>query len=268
MAEQSRHDTWSAGDHYDRYMGRWSRRIAPLFLEWVQAPPGQNWLEVGCGTGALTAAILDRCHPADLVGIDPSDGFLAQARANVPDPRASFQRADAQALPLADASRDIAVSGLVLNFVPDRPKALAEMRRVTRRGGRIAFYVWDYPGGGIAFMRAFWTAAVALDPAAADLTEARRFGFCTRQDLVQLAASCGLADVESTALETDTVFADFDDYWQPFTLGAGPAPGYCASLDSDARERLKEHLRASLTFGPDGSLHLTARAWGVKATAP
>ena len=134
------------------------------------------------------------------------------------------------------------MSALVLNFVPEREKALAEMKRVTRAGGRVAFYVWDYPGGGVEFMRAFWKAAAALDPNARDLTEDRRFPYCTPDGLADLARRAGLASVECNPIEVATEFKDFEDYWRPFTLGAGPAPGYCASLDPAARQRLKEKL--------------------------
>ena len=157
MAEASRHDAWQAGDRYEAYMGRWSRRIAPRFLDWLGAPQGLDWLEVGCGTGALSAAILERCNPKSLISIDPSEGFVATARATVPDQRAEFRVGDAQALAVETASRDVVASALVLNFVPDKPKALAEMKRVVRSGGTVGFYVWDYPGGGVEFMRAFWT---------------------------------------------------------------------------------------------------------------
>ena len=267
MAGTSRHDAWQAGDSYDLYMGRWSRRVAPRFLDWLAAPNGRDWLEIGCGTGALSAAILAQCAPKSLIAVDPSDGFVTRARANVPDARAEFRTGDAQALPLEDASRDLIVSALMLNFVPDREKALAEMKRVVRPGGTVGFYVWDYPGGGVQFMRAFWSAAVALDPSAADLTEDRRFPFCTPDGLTALAASAGLTRVACAPIEVPTVFKDFDDYWRPFTLGAGPAPGYCVSLDRERRERLKVALGASLPRNPDGSIPFTARAWAAKATA-
>ncbi|MET4698740.1 SAM-dependent methyltransferase [Constrictibacter sp. MBR-5] len=265
MSVASRHDAWGAGSSYDRYMGRWSGRIAPLFLDWLNVPAGLDWLEVGCGTGALSAAILERSSPRSLLAVDPSSGFVDAARAKLADPRAAFQVGDAQALEVEDASRDVVVSGLVLNFVPDRMKALREMRRAARPGGRVGFYVWDYPGGGIAFMRAFWDAAVALDPAAADLTEGKRFPFCRPESLTAEAMEAGLMSVESTAIEVATTFADFDDYWQPFTLGTGPAPGYCASLDPAARVRLRQKLEADLPREADGSITLNARAWAVRA---
>jgi SAM-dependent methyltransferase len=268
MPEASRHDAWQAGDSYDRYMGRWSRRIAPRFLDWIAVPQGADWLEVGCGTGALSAAILERCYPKSLVGIDPSEGFLAQARDRVADRRVTFRVGDAQALDMATRSCDAVVSALVLNFVPDRPRALGEMRRVARSGGTVAFYVWDYPGGGVEFMRAFWDAAIALDPKAEDLGEGRRFPFCNPDDLTQLAREAGLASVECIAIEEPSVFRDFDDLWQPFTLGTGPAPGYCMSLEPQARERLRQRLEASLLHAADGSIPLKVRAWAVKGIAP
>jgi ubiquinone/menaquinone biosynthesis C-methylase UbiE len=266
MAETSRHDAWQAGDSYDLYMGRWSRRIAPLFLDWLDAEAGLDWLDVGCGTGALSAAIMARCQPAQLTGIDPSEGFIQKARANVAAP-AAFQVGDAQALDVPSGATDVVVSGLMLNFVPDRERALSEMKRVAKRQGLVAFYVWDYPGGGVEFMRAFWTAAVALDPAARDLTEDKRFPFCTPDQLADLATKAGLPAVEQTALETPAVFRDFDDFWHPFTLGAGPAPGYCASLSEDARQRLKEKLQQQLQPDKDGSIALKLRAWGIKSRA-
>jgi SAM-dependent methyltransferase len=268
MADASRHDRWASSDHYEAYMGRWSRLIAPRFLDWFEAEPGLDWLDIGCGTGALSAAILERCRPQSLVGIDPSDSFIAATRARLPDPRAAFQVGNAMATGLESASRDVVVAGLVLNFVPDRSAGLAEMRRVARPGARIGYYAWDYPGGGVGFMHAFWSAATALDPAALDLTESRRFPFCTREALTDLATAAGLAGVECTAIETPTAFRDFDDLWYPFTFGTGPAPGYCAGLEPEARERLRRDLSDSLQRQEDGSIALTARAWAIQGVSP
>lgn len=178
-----------------------------------------------------------------------------------------FVQGGAQALPVEDGERDVVVSGLVLNFVPDRATAFAEMRRAARPGGTVAFYVWDYPGGGLGFLRAFWTAALALDPGVAELTEDRRFPFCTVERLVGLAEAAGLSAVSSTALEFPTAFRDFDDFWRPFTLGAGPAPGYGAALSPEARERLREALAQSLPRAADGSIRLKGRAWAVRGVS-
>jgi SAM-dependent methyltransferase len=265
MAQTSRHDAWQAGDSYEAYMGRWSRRIAPGFLDWLDAPKGLEWLEVGCGTGALSSAIVARCNPRSLIAIDQSEGFLAKARSNVPDDRVVFQVGDAQTLTVESSSRDVVVAALVLNFVPDKVKALTEMKRVARAGATVGFYVWDYPGGGIEFMRAFWTAATALDPNARELTEGRRFPFCTPEGLIDLASRAGLSSLEHIPIEIPTVFADFQDFWRPFTLGAGPAPGYCMSLAPEARQKLQARLQDALPRQEDGSIHLKARAWAVKA---
>ena len=267
MVEATRHDSWQAGESYDAYMGRWSQKIAPQFLVWLDAPGGLEWLDVGCGTGALTAAILARYKPQSVLAIDPSEGFLERARENAAWGRAGFQLGDAQALPVETASRDSVVSALMLNFVPDKVAALAEMKRAARRGGTIALYVWDYPGGGVEFMRAFWDAAAALDPGAVDLAENRRFPYCTPEGLAELARSAGLGPVECTAIEAPTLFRDFDDYWHPFTLGQGPAPGYCAKLDPAARQRLKERLQETLPYQADGSIMLKTRAWALKTKA-
>jgi SAM-dependent methyltransferase len=265
MTQTSRHDAWQAGDSYDQYMGRWSRQIAPAFLDWLDVPDGVDWLEIGCGTGALSASILARCNPKSLISIDPSEGFVTKARTDVSDGRAEFQVGDAQALTVETASRDVIVSALVLNFVPDKEKALAEMKRVARSGATVGFYVWDYPGGGVEFLYAFWKAAIALDPNALDLTEDRRFPFCTPDGLIDLAKGAGLESIDCTRIEVPTVFKDFQDYWDPFTLGAGPAPGYCMSLNPQARQRLKEKLHDSLPRCKDGSIPLKTRAWAVRA---
>jgi len=267
MAETSRHDAWQGGDSYEAYMGRWSRPVARRFVQWLRPAPALDWLEIGCGTGALSAAILAEAAPRSLIAVDSSEGFLASAGAGITDVRAEFRLGDALALPLPDASRDVAVSALLLNFLPDRVKALAEMRRVLRPGGLLAFYVWDYPGGGMEMMRAFWDAAAALDPAAEDLREARRFPYCTPEGLRALATEAGLGPVVVSAIGVPTVFRDFDDFWRPFTLGTGPAPGYCASLSDAARERLRRRLEESLPRRPDGSIVLGARAWALRSVS-
>jgi SAM-dependent methyltransferase len=265
MMATSRHDAWLAGDRYEAYMGRWSRQLAPRFLDWLEAEDGLDWLDIGCGTGALSAAIIERCHPKSLIAIDSSEGFVASARATIPDLRAEFRIGDAEAMAIATASRDVVVSALSMNFIIDRWSALGEMKRIARAGGMIGFYVWDYPNGGVEFMQAFWDAAGDLDEGARDLSEDKRFPFCTQDGLTSLMRGAGLTRVECTAIEAPTLFRDFEDYWRPFTLGAGPAPGYCASLPPEERERLKEKLSDSLPRGKDGSIAFRARAWAVKA---
>jgi SAM-dependent methyltransferase len=261
----ARHDAWSAGEHYERYMGRWSRRIAARYLDWLDAPRDAAWLDLGCGTGALTQTILAQAAPHSIVAVDQSAGFVAHARAAISDVhvRLRFEVADAQALPLEDASVDVAASALVINFVPDPSAALREMKRVTKPGGLVSFYVWDYPGGGMGFMRAFWNAATALDPKAEELAEGRRFPFCTPEGLAALAAEAGWGAVTVDKIEIEARFGSFEDLWQPFTLGAGPAPGYCVSLPEDRRAALKQRLMADV--GGAGPVSFPARAWAVKA---
>jgi SAM-dependent methyltransferase len=266
VATNSRHDAWQAGESYDAYMGRWSRPIAWQFLDWLAMPPRLAWLEVGCGTGALTGEIVRLCDPASVVAVEPSEGFVARARENVGNERVEFRVGDAGDLG-ALSGIDVAVSALVLNFVPDRVAALREMRRVVRPGGTVAVYVWDYPGGGVEFMRAFWRAAVALDPAAAELTEDRRFPFCTRDGLVGLVREAGFGEPEVTAIESRSVFRDFEDYWRPFTMGAGPAPGYCVSLPEERRQALRDRLASTLPRQADGTIDLGTRAWALRMRA-
>jgi SAM-dependent methyltransferase len=265
MQEASRHDAWQAGDHYEAYMGRWSRQIPPRILDWLGAGDSLDWLDVGCGTGALSATILARCSPKSLVAIDPSEGFVATARTAIADPRAAFEVGDAQALALESASRDVVVSALMLNFVPDKRKALSEMKRVARKGGAVGLYVWDYPGRGLEFLHAFWSAAAALDPPARELAEDTRIRFCTPDGLGELMGGVGFVRVRRQAIEVPALFMSFEDYWRLFTLGAGPAPGYCASLDPQVRQRLKEKLSGSLPRRADGSISLKARAWAITA---
>lgn len=258
-------DTWERGSPYEQYVGRWSRRIAPQFVSWLDIPAGRRWLDVGCGTGALCAAILDHAAPASVAGVEPSEGFLKTARENLAG-RAQLHPGSATAIPLGDASVDVVVSGLVLNFVPDQPAALREMARVTSPGGAIAAYVWDY-AGKMELMRVFWDAAVALDPEAAKLDEGVRFPLCRPQALEQLFAGAGLKGVDVKAIDIPTPFADFDDYWRPFLGGQGPAPAYAMSLDETARSGLRERIRECLPTAGDGSIALTARAWAARARA-
>jgi SAM-dependent methyltransferase len=266
MADQPVSDTWERGDPYEQYIGRWSRQVAPKFLAWLNLPPGQRWLDVGCGTGALCAAILDHCSPAQVAAVEPSDGFRRAAEVNLAG-RAALYKGSATEIPLEPDSVDVVVSGLVLNFVPDQRAALDEMARVTSSGGTIGAYVWDY-AGKMEIIHFFWNAVSELDPDAAPLDEGARFPICNPYALKQLFANTGLHKVEVTGIDVPTPFASFDDYWQPFLGGQGPAPAYVASLDEKSRQRLRERLCKSLPAQDDGSIHLVARAWAVMASVP
>jgi SAM-dependent methyltransferase len=263
MDQPPRNDVWAAGDLYEPYVGRWSRRVAHVFVDWLGLPRGSRWLDIGCGTGALTQAIVEQAAPQAVTGLDPSAGFLAHARSRVPGAHVRFDVADAQSLPQASASVDAAVSGLVLNFVPQPRQALAEMARVVQPGGVVASYVWDY-AGRMELMRHFWDVAAALDPAARALDEGRRFPLCQPEALRELFLQAGLADVALHTIEVPTVFRDFDDYWSPFLGGQGPAPGYAMSLSDERRAALRDGLRARLPTEADGRIALVARAWAVR----
>ncbi len=259
----SAREVWASGDPYESYVGRWSRRVAAEFVPWLEVPGGASWLDVGCGTGALSQAILDGAHPSHVDGADPSPGFVAYASARSRDPRARFCVGDAIALPFADGSFDAAASALVLNFVSEPDRAVAEMARVTRPEGVVAAYVWDY-AAGMQPIRRFWDAAVALDPGAEPLDEGVRFPSNAPGPLRSLFLATGLSDVEAGAIEVTTHFEDFDDYWTPFLAGQGPAPTYLTSIAPEARDAVRERIRSSLPTAADGSIHLTARAWTVR----
>jgi SAM-dependent methyltransferase len=254
---------WSDADAYERYIGRWSARVAARFVTWLDLPPHLRWLDVGCGTGALTRAVLEAADPYAVAGIEPADAFVERARATVAGRPAYVIKGDARDLPLSAETVDVVVSGLMLNFVPDPAAALAEAVRVTVPGGTVAAYVWDY-AEGMQLIRWFWDAAVALDPDAAALDEAVRFPLCRPQPLHDLWLAAGLADVAVEPVVIDTPFADFDDYWTPFLGAVGPAPGYLATLPADRRAQLRERLRTRLTATVDDTSTMHARAWAVR----
>jgi len=256
-------DNWASGDLYEPYVGRWSRQVAKGFLKWLDVPSQRRWLDVGCGTGALSQTILDICDPQAVKGIDRSDGFVSYARANVIDPRTTFEVGDAQSLPVDSETYDAAVSGLVLNFVPAPEKMISEMKRAVKKDGVIAVYVWDY-AGKMQMMRQFWDAALALDPAVADLDESPRFPICNPNALQALFQGLGLKQVETRAIDVETHFKDFDDYWNPFLGGQGPAPTYAMSLSEEKRIKLRDRIRANLPIAADGSIPLIARAWAAR----
>ncbi len=257
---------WESGAAYEPYVGRWSRLVANEFLSWLAVPSQSRWFDVGCGTGALSATILSVARPTTLTAVDASKEYAVYAREQIRDGRAKFRQADAQALPFLDGSFDATVSGLVLNFLPDPRRALVEMARVTRPGGVVAVYVWDY-AGEMQLMRHFWDAAVALDPAALELDEGRRFPICRPEELQRLFVEAAMTDIEVRPIDIPTVFHDFDDFWSPFLGAQGPAPSYAMSLSEEQRGTLRARIRAGLPISEDGSIRLIARAWAVRGRA-
>jgi SAM-dependent methyltransferase len=250
-------------DAYERFMGRWSRRLAPLLVTFASVRDGDSVLDVGSGTGALAFAIVEAVPSARVTGVDPSGAYVRYAQARTPGDRVRFQVGDAQALALPDATFDRTASLLVMNFIPDPAKAVREMIRVTRPGGVVAAAVWDY-GQGMEMLRVFWDEAVALDAGVAARDE-RTMPLCRRGELDALWRASGLEQVEEEPIETELSFASFDDYWSPFLGGQGPAGAYVASLPASARAALESKLRARLLGdGRDAPFTLRARAWAVK----
>lgn len=268
MSEEPK-ERWSTGAPYERYVGRWSRLVAREFLDWLSISAHQVWADVGCGTGGIVASVLGQCEPSTVIGIDSSEGFLAEARRTITDSRVRFQVGDAMDLPLDAASCDVAVSGLVLNFVADPTAMVREMVRIIKPGGTIAVYVWDY-ADGMEMMRHFWDAAIVISPQDAALDEAERFPICQPEALSALWQEVGLAAITVQALDVPTVFQDFEDYWLPFLGKQGSAPTYLASLDGERQGRIRELLQTRLVPAADGTIALSARAWAVqgRVTSP
>jgi SAM-dependent methyltransferase len=252
---------------YERFMGRWSSRLAPLLVKFADVRDGDSVLDVGSGTGALAFAIADALPSARITGVDPAAAYVAYAQTRATNDRVRFAVGDAQQLQLADATFGRVLSLLVMNFIPDPAKALREIIRVTRPGGVIAAAVWDY-GEGMEMLRIFWDEAVARDPAIAPRDE-RNMPLCKRGELAALWRAHGLADVEEQPLTIPQSFASFDDYWSPFLGSQGPAGAYVAALAETDREALRLRLRQRLLGdGPDRAFTLQARAWAVKAAVP
>lgn len=258
-------EVWTEGEAYEFFMGRWSEGVAEIFLPWLDVAPRSRWLDVGCGTGRLTRAILGHALPAVVVGIDSSTGFAGTARDLSGDDRVHFLVGDGQALPIATSRVDAAVCGLVLNFVPDAERMVAELVRVVRSDGIVGWYVWDY-AEGMEFLRHFWDAAIDLDSTAATLDEGVRFPICQPDALRRVAETAGLDSVRVRAIDVPTRFSDFDDFWTPFLGAQGPAPTYVAGLSRDRRLGFREHLRSRIPVNTDGSIDLMARAWAVQGT--
>lgn len=244
-------------------MGRWSRVVARSFVPWLEVEGRAHWLDVGCGTGALTEAICELGNPASVVACDPSGPFIETASSTLPDKRVAFELAGAEHLPDRDGGFDVIVSGLVLNFLADPERALANMRRRLSPRGFVAVYVWDYTEG-VELLRRFWDAATEVDPRAAVVDERRRFGFCNPEGLARLFRAADLGSVHWTRFTVPTPFASFDEIWQPLLGRTGAAPSYVASLDPEQRERLRQRLEPLLTCTDGSPRALTASAWAFR----
>jgi ubiquinone/menaquinone biosynthesis C-methylase UbiE len=263
---QNKNDSWSSWEQYEKFMGRWSNLVAQKFLDWLAVPPSSSWLDVGCGTGALTKLILQTCQPKKIISIDLSSEFIFHAKQSTTDPVVSFQVGKAEVLELETNSVDAVVSGIMLNFVPKPEAAVAEMIRVAKPGGTIGIFLWDY-AEGMEMLRYFWDAVVELDSSAKEYDEGIRFPLCRKGNLESLVIKSGLKKVEAIPIEVKTIFKNFDDYWLPFLGNVGPAPAYAMSLGENDKQKLKNKLWETLPVGKDGSISLKARAWVVKGKA-
>jgi len=252
-------------DAYEQVMGRWSRRLAPLLIGFGGVADGDRVLDVGCGTGSLTFALPHLAEIAAITGIDQSEAYVNFARAQNTDPRITIEQADARALPYADATFDRTYSMLVLQFIPDADRTVAEMRRVVRAGGTVAAAVWD-SFSGLPFVRMMFDAAAVADPTFS-WPPPRPLG--APGEMASLWQDLGLIEVEQTSLLIRMEFSDFEDYWRPFTTGEGPPGKFVASLSDAARATLITYLRrAYLSGAPDGPRSFVSVAWACRGTVP
>ena len=250
-------------DAYDQFMGRWSRRLAPLLIGFGGLADGERVLDVGCGTGSLTFALPVFASLTGVTGIDATESFITAARARNIDPQLAFDIGDARVLPYADGSFHRAYSSLVLQFIPDAAKAVAEMCRVVRPGGTVVAAVWDYYGGQ-PFTRILWDIAGVLDP----MLERPFFRPLTGPgEMAEAWRAAGLTDVEEVNLTIRMEFASFEDYWGPFEMGEGPHGKYVAELPDPARETLRQHVRRAYVGNrPDGPRSMACVAWACRGT--
>jgi ubiquinone/menaquinone biosynthesis C-methylase UbiE len=252
------------GAGYEQMMGKWSRLAGDVFLDWLQAPKGMNWLDIGCGNGAFTELLIERCAPLAVAGIDPSEGQLAYARERPGCRLAEFQQGDAMSLPYADRSFDAAVMALVIFFVPEPAQGLAEMSRVVRPGGLVSAYAWDILDGGFPLvaiqeqMRSM--GKVPMLPPSVEVSR--------KQVMHQTWVAAGLNEVETTEIRVQRTFKDFEDYWQTALLGSSVGPTIKALAAHDY-EALKTGVQQRLEHGSNsGQLVISARANAVRGFVP
>jgi SAM-dependent methyltransferase len=247
-----------AADAYDRFMGRYSQTLAPQMADLAGGRDGDRVLDVGCGPGALTSVLVDRFGPHHVAAVDPSEPFVGAARTR--HPGVDVRQASAEALPFDDDAFDAALAQLVVHFMSDPVRGIGEMGRVTRPGGTVVACVWDH-AGGLGPLGLFWSVARELDPGIRDESDlpGARAGH-----LEQLFADAGLRDIEPSTLVADRTHPTFEDWWDPFEHGVGPAGAYVATLDPERRATLRDRCRAAL---PDAPFTIPARAWAVRAIA-
>ena len=254
---------------YDRFMGRWSARLSAFFLDFAEVQDGQHVLDVGCGTGSLSRAVVGIGEASKVRGVDPVPAYVAFARETVPELRAQFQVGHAESLPFPEHTFDAALALLVLQDFADPRQAVSEMARVTRPGGVVAATLWDFENG-LPMLSIFWQAAEAVAPETVlrHRAQSSRPDHATLHDLAALWQSCGLSAIKTTTLELPMEFSSFDDYWQPFLGGATPTSAFAATVNEHTGGTLADLLRNKLTgTRSDGSFVIPARALAIKGTA-
>jgi len=256
--------TFDDGAAYDEFMGRWSRAVGAVFLDWLAAPRKAAWLDVGCGTGAFTTLIVKTCKPARVAAVDPGAAQIEFARRQPVAKRADFRVADAQTLPFSDGTFDVVASALVINFIPDRVRAVAQMRRVTRPYGTVGGYVWDFADDrspSRPFNRAL--SALGIEPPQLPGTPDS-----TLDALAALFVGAGFHDIATRAIDVTCAFRDFDTFWRTQTPLMHPVGKLVATLSEADRAALMEALRAQVPAGPDGKIAYSARANAVMGRVP
>jgi len=256
--------TFDDGAAYDEFMGRWSRAVGAVFLDWLAAPRKAAWLDVGCGTGAFTTLIVKTCAPARVAAVDPGAAQIEFARRQPVAKRADFRVADAQTLPFSDGTFDVVASALVINFIPDRARAVAQMRRVTRPYGTVGGYVWDFADDrspSWPFNRAL--SALGIEPPQLPGTPESTF-----DGLAALFAGVGFDDIATRAIDGTCAFRDFDTFWRTQTPLMHPVGKLVAAMSEADRAALMDAVRAQVAPGPDGTIAYAARANAVKGRVP
>ena len=253
-------------ERYDNFMGRWSREVASQFLDWIDVGKDLNWLDVGCGAGMLAQSVIETRSPSGITGVDPLEDSIIAARQHSNNAGINFEIGDAQGLPFPDAQFDTVISGLMIKFVPDKPEAIREMKRVARAGGTIALYDWDMDSN-MNTTRHFWSAVAEIVPERMKDRATDRTPMTEVESISSYFEQAGLKNVEQRTISFETRFRDLKDYWSPITNNAQNVGRFYDSLSEDQRSAVFERLKTTLPFADNGSISFESRAVAVKGIA-